>query len=132
MTWFYYILVNMILLSAFLTIYFAIFSFLAAGFPNKSKVIDGYFLYKPDIVKKALLYECVPIYSLNCVRYIFFIEQPPMPWWAKINVILSGLGCCGFFFLVALGLADKYLDLVDIDYYFSIVKKSGLPVVFFG
>ncbi|WCN07575.1 hypothetical protein [Marinomonas mediterranea] len=120
------------MISAFLGLYFIIFAFLAAGFPNRSKVIDGYFAYKPDIAKKAILYESVPIYALNCIRYVLFIEQPSMPWWAKINVILSGLGCCGCIYLIIILVMQEDLGLIDIYDWIYAVKQSELPLLKFG
>ncbi|AWX98589.1 hypothetical protein A8139_00240 [Marinomonas primoryensis] len=45
-------------------------------FGPKSKLVDGYFSYKPDIVEIQIIYRCQWIYSRNCLRYLFGIERP--------------------------------------------------------
>ncbi|AWX99954.1 hypothetical protein A8139_08055 [Marinomonas primoryensis] len=90
MIWIYALVTHSILPSAFFALWQAINMLYVMFFP--SKFVSGYFSYKPDIVEIHILYRRNSIYMLNTLRYLFGIERPPMPWYAKINTIFCALG----------------------------------------
>ena len=92
MIWVYALVAHSILPSGFLALWQAIYMFFVVFFGAKSNLVDGYFSYKPDVFEKSNLYDYVQIYWKNCLRYLFGIERPPMPWYAKINTVFCALG----------------------------------------
>ncbi|AWY02074.1 hypothetical protein A8139_20625 [Marinomonas primoryensis] len=92
MIWIYALIVHSILPSGFLVLWQSINLLFVIFFGAKSNLVDGCFSYKPDIFEKSNMYDYVWIYWKNCLRYLFGIERPPMPWYAKINTIFCALG----------------------------------------
>jgi hypothetical protein len=95
-------------------------------FGPKSKLVDGYFSYKPDIVEIHIIYRCQWIYSRNCMRYLFGIERPPMPWYAKINTVFCALGILLSLWISIFAILDEFLNLIDLDEWMDILSANGL------
>ena len=66
------------------------------------------------------------IYIRNVLRYLFGIERPPMPWYAKINAVFCALGILfSLWGCVLVGL-DRYLGLINLEEWRSILIANGL------
>lgn len=130
MIWIYALVTHSILPSAFFALWQGIYLFFVIFFGPKSKLVDGYFSYKPDIVEIHIIYRCQWIYSRNCMRYLFGIERPPMPWYAKINTVFCALGIltsAWAMIIVAIDsnfypFIDRWTDIVAADGRFGFQK----------
>ena len=122
----YFIVVHSLPFIGFFGIWQGIYLFFVIFFGPKSKLVDGYFSYKPDIVEIHIIYRCQWIYSRNCMRYLFGIERPPMPWYAKINTVFCALGIILSLWAALLAILDKYLKLLDLDEWMDILSANGL------
>ena len=100
--------------------------FLRIFFGAKSKLVDGYFSYKPNVFEKANLYDYLWIYWKNCLRYLFGIERPPMPWYAKINTVFCALGIILSLWGCFLILLDEYLHLISLDEWMDILRTNDM------
>lgn len=126
MIWVYFIVIYSLPLIGFFGLWQGIYLFFVIFFGPKSKLVDGYFSYKPDIVEIHIIYRCQWIYSRNCMRYLFSIERPPMPWYAKINTVFCALGIILSLWGCLLVLLEKYLHLIDLDKLMDILSANGL------
>jgi hypothetical protein len=126
MIWVYFISVYSLPLAGFFGLWQAIYFFYVFFFGARSNLVDGYFSYKPDIFEKSNMYDYVWIYWKNCLRYFFGIERPPMPWYAKINTVFCALGIILSLWGCLLVLLEKYLHVIDLDEWMTILRTHGM------
>jgi hypothetical protein len=124
MIWIYFIVIYSLPLAGLFGLWQAINMLYVIFFP--SKFVSGYFSYKPDRVEIHILYRRNSIYMLNMLRYLFGIERPPMPWYAKINTVFCALGIIFSLWGCFLVLLEKYLHLIDLDEWMDALSASGL------
>ncbi|AWY02071.1 hypothetical protein A8139_20610 [Marinomonas primoryensis] len=116
----------MLLLVGFFGLWQGIYLLFVIFFGPKSKLVDGCFSYKPDIFEKSNMYDYVWIYWKNCLRYLFGIERPPMPWYAKINTVFCALGIILSLWGCFLILLDEYLNLINLDEWMAILRDNDM------
>ncbi|PYF80361.1 hypothetical protein DFP75_1062 [Marinomonas alcarazii] len=124
MIWVYFIVIYSLPLAGFFWLWQTINLLYVVFFP--SKLINGYFSYKPDIVEIEILYRRSWIYWRNCLRYLFNIERPTMPWYAKINTIFCALGVMLGLWGGGITFLDEYLNLISLDKWMDILSANGL------
>jgi hypothetical protein len=126
MIWVQFIVVHSLPFVGFFGLWQGIYFLFIIFFGPKSKLVDGYFSYKPDIVEIQIIYRCQWIYSRNCLRYFFGIERPPMPWYAKINTVFCALGIILSLWAALLAILDKYLHLIDLSEWMTILRAHDM------
>ena len=126
MIWIYFVVIYSLPFVGFFGLWQAIYLLFVIFFGPKSKLVDGFFSYKPDIFEKSNMYDYVWIYWKNCLRYLFGIERPPMPWYAKINTVFCALGILLSLWISVFAILDKYLQLLDLDEWMNILSANGL------
>jgi hypothetical protein len=124
MLWFYFIAIYSIPFVGFFGLWQGINLLYVIFFP--SKLVSGYFSYKPDIVEIEIIYRRGSIYYKNCLRYLFGIERPPMPWYAKINTVFCALGIILSLWICILITLEHYLHLINLDEWKDILRANGL------
>lgn len=120
----YFIVVYSLPVTAFFALWQVLNMLYVVFFP--SKLVDGYFSYKPDIVEIQILYRRNSIYMLNCLRYLFGIERPPMPWYAKINTVFCALGVVAIMWAVFFVILERYLLLINLDEWMDILRAHDM------
>jgi hypothetical protein len=126
MIWVYFISVYSLPLAGFFGLWQAIYFFYVFFFGARSNLVDGYFSYKPDIVEIEIIYRRGWIYWRNCLRYLFNIERPPMPWHAKINTVFCALGIILSLWICILITLEQYLHLINLEKWKDILRANGL------
>jgi hypothetical protein len=124
MIWVYFIVVYSLPLAGFFWLWQTMNLLYVIFFP--SKLVNGYFSYKPDIVEIEIIYRRGWIYWRNCLRYLFNIERPPMPWHAKINTVFCALGVMLGLWGGGVTFLDEYLHFIDLDKWMDILSANGL------
>jgi hypothetical protein len=124
MLWFYFIAIYSIPFVGFFGLWQGINLLYVIFFP--SKLVSGYFSYKPDIVEIEIIYRRGSIYYKNCLRYLFGIERPPMPWYAKINTVFCALGIILSLWICILITLEQYLHLINLEKWKDILRANGL------
>ncbi|AWX98587.1 hypothetical protein A8139_00230 [Marinomonas primoryensis] len=126
MIWVQFIVVHSLPFVGFFGLWQSIYFFYVFFFGARSNLVDGYFSYKPDIFEKSNMYDYVWIYWRNCLRYLFGIERPPMPWYAKVNTVFCALGIILSLWGCLLAFLDDYLHVIDLDEWMTILRTHGM------